>query len=204
MTKFRIAALAGVAAATMTGAALAGAHDRHVMTVALPDGQVAKIEYTGDVAPRVIAVPAQRIAVMPALPVAMLPAAVAPMADPFDAAFFAQFDAMHAMMQRQMQAMRAMAAMPAMPAMAAMSGPGLRYTATGNGGGIHFCSQSVSVTDQGAGKPAKVVTETHGDCGGPTAAPKTSAPTPAASSPNGLTIVKATVPEPVKLPTTTI
>jgi hypothetical protein len=194
MTKFRIAALAGIAAASIAGAAFAAAHDQHVMTVTLPDGAVAKIEYSGDIPPKLVALPAQRIAMMSA-PRAM-------MADPFDSAFFAQFDAMHAAMMRQMQVMQAMATMPAA---AAMAQSGVHYAATGGSSGMHFCSQSVSVTAQGPGKPAKVVTESHGDCGGAAAAPRVSAPaaTPATPAP-GLTIVKATAPAPVKPPATTI
>jgi hypothetical protein len=191
MTRVRNAVLAGIAAATIAGAAFAAGNDRHVMKVTLPDGQVAKIEYVGDVPPKVIAVPAQRIAMMPGMPVAL-------MADPM----FAQFDAMHAAMMRQMAAMQAMAAMPAGAAMAA---PGVYSTATGGGSGLRFCSQSVSVTDQGAGKPPKVVRESHGNCGGDAAAPKVSAPAQATPAPaNGLTIVKATAPALAKVPTTTI
>jgi hypothetical protein len=132
-----------------------------------------------------------------------MPMGVAMMADPFDSAFFAQFDAMHAAMMRQMQVMQSMAAMPA----AAMVAPGMHMTAAGSGsGGVHFCSQRVSVTDQGAGKPPKVVTETHGDCGGTAVAPKVSAPATAAPAApaNGLTSVKATAPAPAKPPTTAI
>ena len=41
--------LAGVGAVTLTSAAIAASRDNHVMTVPLPDGGVATINYVGNV-----------------------------------------------------------------------------------------------------------------------------------------------------------
>ena len=49
--------LAGLGPATLAGAALAASRDIHVMTVALPDGSTARVEYVGKVAPKVMLVP---------------------------------------------------------------------------------------------------------------------------------------------------
>jgi hypothetical protein len=197
MNRFRTAVLVLAVTATLGGAAFAASSDRHVMTVALPDGSFAQIEYRGDVPPKVISVPAQHAAAVPRMPVALMDPRLAA---PFDDAFFAQFAAMDAMMARQMQVMQAMAQQSAVQ-------PGGVHKASSVGSnGVHFCSQSVTVTNPGGNAPAKVVTETHGDCGGSAAAPKASAPAvaPAAAPAAPLTIVKATASTPAKLATTTI
>jgi hypothetical protein len=41
------------AAAAIAGTALAATRNSHVMNVALPDGSVARVEYVGNVAPKV-------------------------------------------------------------------------------------------------------------------------------------------------------
>lgn len=63
MRKIRTAVLAGVAAIAAAGAAMAASQDTHVMKVALPDGSVARIEYKGDVAPKVVVAPARSLPV---------------------------------------------------------------------------------------------------------------------------------------------
>ena len=55
--------LAGLGAVTLTGAATAASKDMHVMNVALPDGSTAKIEYAGNVAPKVSVTPAPKASV---------------------------------------------------------------------------------------------------------------------------------------------
>jgi len=57
MRKNRTAVLAGVAALIAVGTAVAATHNSHVMKVAMPDGSIAKIEYQGDVAPKVAVAP---------------------------------------------------------------------------------------------------------------------------------------------------
>jgi hypothetical protein len=50
--------LAGLGAAALAGAAVAASQDSHTMNVPLPDGSTARVEYVGDVAPKVTVVPA--------------------------------------------------------------------------------------------------------------------------------------------------
>lgn len=96
----KTAIIAGVASAAIAGAAFA-AHDKsRMMLVALPDGSVEHIRYSGDVAPQIVVLPA---------------AAPAPPAL-FDAAFdpdsaFAEMDRMTAAMEAHAQAMMRQAAM---------------------------------------------------------------------------------------------
>src|SRR5690349_5824636 len=49
--------LAGLGAAAIAGAAVAANRDSHIMNVPLPDGSTARVEYVGDVAPKVTVVP---------------------------------------------------------------------------------------------------------------------------------------------------
>src|SRR3546814_12871121 len=75
----RTAVLAGAAAIATAGTAIAAANHNRVMTIDLPDGSLARIEYQGDVAPKVTVEPAKRVA-----PVRFSrPAITAPFA-PFD------------------------------------------------------------------------------------------------------------------------
>ena len=97
----RTTILAGGAALLALGTAAYAADKIHTMNVALPDGSVARIQYTGDVAPTVAVAPAD------AVPVAY--------ADPF-----AEFDRMAAYMEAQHQAM--MQQVAAMQRAAAQSG----------------------------------------------------------------------------------
>src|SRR4051794_5375451 len=50
--------LAGLGATALAGAAVAASRGSHTMNVPLPDGSTAKVEYVGDVAPKVTVVPA--------------------------------------------------------------------------------------------------------------------------------------------------
>src|SRR5919107_4190054 len=50
--------LAGLGAVTLTGAAVAASRDSHTMTVPLPDGSSVRIDYVGNVAPKVSVTPA--------------------------------------------------------------------------------------------------------------------------------------------------
>ena len=158
--------LAGLGAAAIAGAAVAASRDSHVMNVPLPDGSTAKVEYVGDVAPKVTVVPG----------------AVAP---------FGLFD--HSMfdMDRQIDAMmRQIDAMARAP-MAVSGAPGINVAAYGNApagsqsvtvvstsNGSKTCTRTTELTSQGAGKPPKVVTNVSGDCG-----PAATAPAPAPAKP---------------------
>jgi hypothetical protein len=50
--------LAGLGAVTLTGAAVAASRDIHTFNVPLPDGSTARVEYVGNVAPKVTVTPA--------------------------------------------------------------------------------------------------------------------------------------------------
>ena len=156
--------LAGLGAAAIAGAAVAASRDSHVMNVPLPDGSTARVEYVGDVAPKV----------------AVVPGAVAP---------FGLFDRSMFDMNRQIDTMmRQIDAMARVP-MAVAGAPGMNVAAYGNApagsqsvtvistsDGSKNCTRTTEVTSQGAGKPPKVVTNVSGDCA---TAPAAAAPAPA-------------------------
>jgi len=162
LTKLLLGTL-GVAA--VAGSAVAA--DRvHVLNVALPDGSVRQIHYTGDVAPRVVLVPVAA-------------------ASPVDAMFgggspFVMLDRVSAMIDAQAGAMMRQAALLSQAGGAggvdlprgATSYSYTAYSSSGAGG----CTQSVRMTSFGTGQAPKVVRQTSGDC----SAAATRAPTPAA------------------------
>ena len=167
--------LAGAGAAAVAGASLA-ADRAHVLNVALPDGSIAQVHYTGDVAPRVIVAPQ-------AVPVEYVAA------DPF-----AMFDRIAFAMDRQMDAMMSQAAMltRAAPAGGQISEAALKslppgtvsysYTSYSSGNGAQ-CSQSVQVTSLGANQAPKVIKQSSGDCN----AMNSRGPTPAVQQAKPLT-----------------
>ena len=179
----RIVGPLAVAATALFATGIAVAAGRHVMNVPLPDGGVARVEYEGQVAPRVTIVPAARQA---GAPVAV--------ADPF-----AEMDAMFAAMQRRHDAMmREVAAMQAR-AEADPSGP-VRQVSVGEGapagGSYSFvsttttssggCGHSVEVTQRPGAAPQRIE-RSFGDCSGahaaPTPAPRAPAAAPAPAAP---------------------
>ncbi len=162
MRKIRTAVLAGVAAVAAIGTALAASHGSHVMKVGLPDGTVARIEYEGDVAPKITVAPASSVA-----PISWL--------DPFEPGSLALFDRIAAdinrqndLMIRQVRALplRAMADGGTIDLTALRSLPpgtvSYSFVSTTNGGST--CSRSVQVTSLGSGQPPKVVSNNSGDC----------------------------------------
>ena len=170
MRKSRAAILAGLATVALTGAAVAASRDTHLLTVPLPDGAIAKIEYHGDVAPKVTIEPGA----------------------PFSAAFggpisaqFVALDRMVAEMQRQADEMRhrmdVLASHPVSTATLANYGgmpagtESYSMVSTSNGG--KSCTRTVEVTSQGPGKPPKVVSNSSGDCPSQSAPAAHSAPT---------------------------
>jgi hypothetical protein len=153
-------ALAGVAA-VLAGTAVAAAPKTHVMNVPLPDGSTARVEYVGDVAPKVT----------------VAPPSMAAMRDPWATAFpsFAGFDRMFQQMERQSQEMmrqaQQMARQPAgaAPYIASYGNMPARGTSTtvisvSNGGST--CTRTTEVVSQGAGKPPKVTSNVSGQCSG--------------------------------------
>jgi hypothetical protein len=155
--------LAGVAAAGIAGAALADRDPAvHNMTVELPAGGVAHIQYTGDVAPKVTL---DRAAVPFG---AWLPASFFA-ADPA----FADLQRISADMEQQFDAMiqqtNAIAAVPAgdglMDVAAGKLPPGtVSYSMVSTFNGKSSCTRSVEVTKAADGK-SKVVRHESGNCG---------------------------------------
>jgi len=161
MRKAYAIVLAGLGAASIAGAAVAASRDTHTMNVPLPDGSTARVEYVGNVAPKVTVVPAP----------------VSP---------FGLFDRSMFDMHRQIDAM--MREVDAMTRMPVAGAPNLNVAAYGNApegtqsitvvstsNGAKTCTRTTEVTSQGAGKPPKVVTNVTGDCG--------AAPAPAPAKP---------------------
>lgn len=160
--------LAGLGAAAIAGAAVAASRDSHVMNVALPDGSTARVEYVGDVAPKVTVVPA---AVVP----------------------FGMFDRGMFDMDRQIDAMMRQVDAMARAPVAVAGAPGMNVAAYGNApagsqsvtvvstsNGSKTCTRTTEVTSQGAGKAPKVVSNVSGDCtaaAGPAPAPAPAKPT---------------------------
>jgi hypothetical protein len=182
MRNLRTALLAGVAAiavAGFAGFAAAKSPNTHVMTVQLPDGGVAQIRYSGDVAPQVALNPA--------------PASL-DMWSPAAWAFgpgspFAALDRISAEMDREAAALFRQAQMLAnqppgrlTEAAARNLPPGTQSwsfvsTMTGNG----VCTQSVEITTPADGGQPHVVRHSSGNCGsvaGPVALPPAGPPAP--------------------------
>jgi hypothetical protein len=144
--------VAGVGAAAIAGAAVAATRNAHILNVPAPDGSTVRVEYVGDVAPKVTVVPG-------------------PVVAPFGLFDRSAFD-----IQRQIDAM--MRQVDTMAKMPIAGTPGLNVAGYGNApagsesvtvvstsNGSKTCTRTTEVTAQGAGKPPKVVTNVSGDCG---------------------------------------
>ena len=156
MMKLRATLVAGAAAA-IAGTALAATSHSHVMNLSLPDGSVARVEYVGNVPPKVTVAPAPLDAWMSGFP------------------SFAGFDRMFEQMDRQMRQIEQMARQPiGTPGTA----PGMNVASYGNlpagadsvsvvsvSNGASSCTRTTEVVSQGAGKPPKVTTNVSGNCG---------------------------------------
>jgi hypothetical protein len=167
MLKARAIVLAGLGAVTLTGAAAAASQGHHVMNVPLPDGSTARIEYVGDLAPKV----------------SVTPAPMQPVFTPFG-----MFDRSMFEMDRQIDAM--MRQVDQLARQPITGAPGLSVASYGNApagsssvtivstsNGTQTCTRRTDVTSQGPGKAPKVVSSVSGNCGEPTGAPKVSNPT---------------------------
>jgi hypothetical protein len=174
MPAMRVVMPLTIVATALFATGIAVAASRHVMNVPLADGGVARVEYEGDVAPRVTVVPAAQSS---GAPVAI--------ADPF-----AEMDSMFAAMERRNDAMmREVAAMqaqagadPSSPVRQVSAGDGapaggnysfVSTTTTSSGG----CGHSVEVTQQPGAAPRRIE-RSFGDCSGAHAAPAPRAPNP--------------------------
>jgi hypothetical protein len=193
MRTFSTSVLAGIAEMALLGtAALAAGEAVHQMTVQLPEGGVAQIQYTGDTAPKVTfgRTPTE-----------------ATWSNPFvNDALFAQMDRIDAQMDRDMDAMfrqaRTISFAPIMlapwPDGVQLNAAALRSlppgassfsivsTSTGNG----VCTRMVQVTETQGGKP-KVVSQNSGNCGGTSGDAAVQNPTGNSS----LTQIKARAPQ---------
>ena len=160
--------LAGLGAAALAGAGAAASRESHVLNVPLPDGSTARVEYVGDVAPKVTVVPS----------------AIAP---------FGLFDRSMFDMNREIDAMMRQVDAMARAPIAVAGTPGMKVAAYGNApagsqsvtvvstsNGSKTCTRTTEVTSQGAGKAPKVVSNVSGDCSataGPAPAPVPAKPT---------------------------
>lgn len=161
----RLPLMAGTATLLVAGAAYAAARD-HVLNVSLADGSVAQIHYQGDVAPRVVMVPA---GVQPAAG----NDAAAMATDPFLA-----MDREFAAMQAQQDAMLRQVAEMQRAAAAAPSGraPNVVSTSTGAPNGVfqyqmistttgaNGCTQTVEWRSDGRQAEPQVTQTSAGDC----------------------------------------
>jgi hypothetical protein len=170
-----IGVFAGIAALAVTGTAMAAtapktakpetAQANHILNIAMPDGTIEQIRYSGDAPPAVVFTPVRQTA----FPVAF--------GDPFAMAPFADFDRIAAAMDRQMDAMlrqaSAMAAQPAGPdgkidqaAFAKLPAGTVHYSFVSSSSANGTCSRSVQVTSFGPNQQPKVVSQSSGDCAG--------------------------------------
>ncbi len=159
-----LALLAGTTAIAVAGAAIAMNRDDHVLKLAMPDGSVARIEYNGEIPPKVIVSPGQPAA----LPLAF---------DALDPAPFGMLDRIAAQIDRQADAMlRHVAALQALSAPVGgkldLAGYGklpagtVSYSDVATTSGQGVCSESVRVTSLGPDRPPKVVSTGSGNCVG--------------------------------------
>jgi hypothetical protein len=149
----RTTILAGGAALLALGSAAYAADKIHTMNVALPDGSVAQIHYTGDVAPTVAVAPADAVSVA--------------YADPF-----AELDRMAAYMEAQHQAMMQRVAAMQAAAQAGANGvtlvgdlpPGTRFTYVSSSTDANGCTQTVEYSSDGSSRQPKVTRTSAGSC----------------------------------------
>lgn len=155
----RVVVPASIALAALAGTALAAPPNTHKMTVALPSGGTAIIEYQGDVAPKVRIAPT---AVWSPVGIAIVPN-------------LRWFDELAASLDRQVDAIMRPANTITAPSMvsrihpnvapldtmpAAASSYTVVSTTTPNG----TCTRTVATTAMGVGRPPKIVARSSGNC----------------------------------------
>src|SRR4051794_37511136 len=99
MRPVRTLLVAGAASLALAGAAIAAGENMHVMSVQLPDGSIEQVHYRGDVAPKIVMVPAAAVS-----PVSLFESAFGPDSP------FALMDRISAQMEAQTSAMMRQAA----------------------------------------------------------------------------------------------
>lgn len=171
MKKIAAMVVGGIAVG-LAGSAVAASRNMHVLNVALPDGAIAHVQYSGNVAPKVTIEPA------------MTPDGAWM---PFPS--FASFDRMIAQMNRQSEAMirqaqqmaRQPGAVGATPYVASFGNMPVGMTSTtvvSYSNGRSSCTRTTETVSQGVGKPPKVTSSVSGNCGA-SAAPVQRAPSSA-------------------------
>ena len=163
----------GAAGLAVAGACVAQAAsaEYHSMKVALPDGAVANVQYTGDVAPQVLIRPASADDIAQANTVLVPRAAAMP-------DIFAQMDRISASMERQTAAMLRQAAQMQQIAITQSSNgaPGVTVVSTGTmPKGVHFsyvstttdangCTRTVSYNSNGSGEAPRMLKTASDAC----------------------------------------
>ena len=165
MRRFQKFGLAVVAVVGLTGVAAAKVAAPHLMTVPLPDGSVVRVEYSGEIAPRVTVAPlaAPRVGYGAVLP---MPVAMPPMDG-----LFGQFDRqMAAAMQQIGRLSRQTVASPGAEANVAAYGQlpagTTSYSSVTVSENGRQCTRSTQVIGAGPGKPPRITTNVSGDCTG--------------------------------------
>lgn len=164
----RTAIVAGTVALLVAGTAALAAEKVHQLRVALPDGSVARVEYVGDVAPKVMVQPVQ---------------ASAALSDPF-----AEFDHIAALLDAQQQSMMEQVTKIQQAAMQGNAGAvpaslpaGVHYSYVSTATDARGCTQTVQYSSDGSGQAPKVTRASAGNCdsvkaAGPVAASAAEAP----------------------------
>ena len=158
MRKAHAIILAGLGAIASTGAVAAASQNSHILSWPLPDGSTAKIEYVGDVAPKVTIAPRPSDARVPIAPFGLL-----------DSAFLdidRQIDAM--MRQVSQMTQQSASGAPALDLASYGNAPAgtTGVTVVSTSDGTRTCTRRTEVTAQGPGKAPKVVSSLSGDCDG--------------------------------------
>lgn len=161
MRKFALLAGAGALVLAGTAAFAAGADSIHTMTIQLPGGGLERIQYSGNVAPKVSVETA---------PFDMLAPQLTAFGD-FDR-ISAMMDAQMAQMQAAMQQADALAARqlqagnnPIEISAGSMPAGSSSYSVVTSFNGGKFCERSVEITRPANGGKVNVVNHTSGDCG---------------------------------------
>ncbi|HET7710219.1 MAG TPA: hypothetical protein VFK50_11935 [Sphingomicrobium sp.] len=146
--------LASLGAILLSGAAIAASQQRNILNVPLPDGSTARVEYVGDVAPKVAVIPSPRSVTLP------------------------DIGSIHQRMsdlQRRIEAM--LRNMRDLRPESFLAGPGMNVAAFGDApvhsssviivttsNGSKTCTRKTEVTSAGPGKAPQIVTTARGDC----------------------------------------
>ena len=163
MRTLHTALFAGIAAIGLSGMAVAQTAQTHVMTIRMPGGGIAQIQYTGNLAPQV-SIASGPAAVDAAMPMPTLFGPDSP---------FAALDRISAEMDRQLaEVLHAADAAAAQARSGRMVEAGLNalppgiqsysFVSTMSGNGV--CSESVEIIAPGNGQKPRIVRHSSGNC----------------------------------------